>query len=197
MASRCVMAPLSNANSRQSPRTIQRAGVLVAALLMTAPEAHAGLFDFLFGRHDAPPQISAPPPSVNRFRRPIVSSFRRKARSEAAHMPVKESRSRSVALCCKDGGDPMAAILEDPTLRPGDAVMTERGMTIFEGSGAATRHLPEDLVPLSKASKVSSKDRARVAALVSPVQTPADDTSRSHRASRNTPNAATQKVAKE
>jgi hypothetical protein len=192
------MARLPNTRYRRCPRVIQRAGVLVAALLMTAPEAHAGLFDFLFGRHDAPaPQISAPPPSVNRFRRPIVSSFRRKARSEAAHMPVKESRSRSVALCCKDGGDPMAAVLEDSTLRAGDAVMTERGMTIFEGSGAATRHLPEDLVPLSKASKVSSKDRARVAALVSPIQRPADDTSRSNRAPGNTPNAATQKVAKE
>jgi hypothetical protein len=192
------MAPLSNANSRQSPRTIQRAGVLVAALLMTAPEAHAGLFDFLFGRHDAPiPQISAPPQSVNSFRRPFVSSFRRKARTEAAYKPVNESRSRSVALCCKDGGDPMAAILEDPTLRAGDAVMTERGMTIFEGSGAATRHQPEDFVALSKASKVSSKNRAHVAALVPPVHTPADDTARSKRASGNTPNAATQKVAKE
>jgi hypothetical protein len=110
---------------------------------------------------------------------------------------VKESRSRSVALCCKDGGDPMAAILEDPTLRAGDAVMTERGMTIFEGSGAATRHQPTDFVPLSKASKVSSKERARVAALVPPVRTPADGTSRSIRASGSTPKAATQKVAKE
>jgi hypothetical protein len=165
---------------------------------MTAPEAHAGLFDFLFGRHDAPaPQISAPPPSVNSFRRPIVSSFRRKARSEVAHKPVKESRSRSVALCCKDGGDPMAAILEDPTLRAGDAVMTEQGMTIFEGSGGATRHQLADFVPLSKASKVSSNTRARVTALVPPVQTPADGTSRSIGASGSTHNAPTQKVAKE
>jgi hypothetical protein len=192
------MAPLPNTSSCRCPRVIQCAGVLVASLLMTAPEAHAGLFDFLFGHHDAPaPQISAPPPSVKSFRRPIVSSFRRKARSDAAHRPVKESRSGSVALCCKDGGDPMAAILEDPTLRAGDAVMTERGMTIFEGSGAATRHQPADFVPLSKASKVSSNKRARVAALVPPGPTMVDDPSRSIRTADHTPNFATQKIAKE
>jgi hypothetical protein len=174
-----------------SARVTQRAWVFVAALLMTAPEAHGGLFDFLFGRHETSAlQISAPPPSVSSFRR-------RKARSEAAQKPVKERRRGSVALCCKDGGDPMAAILEDVTLRAGDAVMTERGMAIFEGSGAATRHQPADFVPLSEASIVSAKDRAHLAALVSPVRTPANDTSGIIRASGSTPNAATQKVAKE
>jgi hypothetical protein len=46
-----------------------------------------------------------------------------------------------------------------------DAVMTEQGMTIFEGSGGATRHQPADFVPLSKASTVSSNTRARVTGL--------------------------------
>jgi hypothetical protein len=81
---------------------------------MTIPEAHAGLFDFLFG-HYAVPQMPAPLPRV-------VSRFRRKVRREVVVKSVKEVRSRSnMAFGCKDGGDPMNALLNDPTLRDGDA----------------------------------------------------------------------------
>lgn len=41
------------------------------------------------------------------------------------------------AICCKDGEDPAKAILADPTLRPGDAYMTEKGLRIFSGRAHA------------------------------------------------------------
>jgi hypothetical protein len=149
---------------------IARASRCVAAataiLLMFTPKAQAGFLDFLFG-HEAAQTYQSPAPQAPvgdhnsgyvrpRLGRPM-SEPRRSTGASAAH--------RVIALCCKDGGDPMAALMSDPTLRDGDAVMTPQGMTVFEGATTTRLHLPEDFVAIRKATNLPLKNRARVAAV--------------------------------
>jgi hypothetical protein len=144
---------------------------VTASMLMFTSTAHAGLLDFLFGHQaDQTYQSAAPPAPTGdhnsghvrpRLARP-VSEPRRSTGAAESH--------RVVALCCKDGGDPMLALLSDPTLRDGDAVMTPQGMTIFEGATATHLHHPEDFVAIGKATGLPLKNRARVAAVSENVQ---------------------------
>jgi hypothetical protein len=139
---------------------------VTATLLMFTPAAQAGFLDFLFGQQAAQTSQSAAPQAPAgdynsgyvrpRLGRP-VSGPRRSNGASAAH--------RVIALCCKDGGDPMAALMSDPTLRDGDAVMTPQGMAIFEGAVATRFHHPEDFVAIGKATGLPLKNRARVAAV--------------------------------
>jgi hypothetical protein len=131
-------------------------------LLATVPEAHAGFLDFLFG-HPAPIPGSSelPPPSRGEFSHGPV--FRHKS---AAHHPSAAPRLK-VASCCKDGSDPINALMNDPTLRKGDAVMMAQGMMIFEGSSNESVHQPSDFVIVPKAVSLSSKERGRIMAVSS------------------------------
>jgi hypothetical protein len=143
---------------RLLPRTYQRAAIVMIVSLTPLPEAHAGLLDFLFGHQAAPAHrwIELPPPSVGSYRRAAI--FRRKS---AVH---RQSGSRlQTASCCRDGGDPVTALMNDPTLRKGDAVMMTQGLMIFEGSNIETPHQPADFVGVLTAS-LSSKKRARILA---------------------------------
>jgi hypothetical protein len=151
--------------SRHGPspvtRMSQRMAIVAVVLLTTLPEAHAGFLDFLFGR-------SAPMPSPSELPSPAAGGF--------SHGPVfrhkgvahHQSAARpKTASCCKDGGDPIAAILNDPTLRKGDAVMMAQGMMIFEGSSSETPHQLSDFVAVPRAVSLSSKDRGRILAVSS------------------------------
>jgi hypothetical protein len=144
-------------------RVFQRLALVAGVLLATLPEAHAGFLDFLFG-HPAPAPVQSPselaPPSGGKFsRRPV---FRHKS---AANHP--SAARMKAALCCKDGSDPINAVMNDPTLRKGDAVMLSQGMMVFEGSGNESVHHPSDFVVVPKAVSLSSKDRGRIMAVSS------------------------------
>ncbi len=142
--------------------------IVAGVLLTTLPEAHAGFLDFLFG-HPAPvPGPSElPPPSAGEFSRGPV--FRHKS---AAH---HQSATRlKAAPCCKDGSDPINALMNDPTLRKGDAVMMAQGMMIFEGSSNESVHQSSDFVAVPKAVSLSLKDRGRIMAVSSNRALPAE-----------------------
>jgi hypothetical protein len=62
------------------------------------------------------------------------------------------------------------AIMNDPTLRKGDAVMTNRGMMVYEGASGEAGHQADDFVALSKAVGLSKFDRARISAVSSKPQ---------------------------
>ena len=138
-----------------------------AALLMFIPMAHAGLLDFLFGHQTtATDQPVASPAPVGEHARPRLGGpASAPRRSTGASQP-----HRVVALCCKDGGDPMVALMSDSTLRHGDAVMIPQGMAIFEGATATRLHHSEDFVAIENATSLPLKNRARIAAVIENVQ---------------------------
>jgi len=147
-------------------RACQRAAIVTILSLATLPEAHAGLLDFLFGYSAAPAPrwIELRPLSGDSYRRAPI--FRRK--STVHHQSASRPQT---AFCCKDGSDPITALMNDPTLRKGDAVMMAEGMMIFEGSNNETSHQPADFVAVPKAS-LSSKERAAWRAPEEMPQTP-------------------------
>jgi hypothetical protein len=142
---------------------------ITATLLMLTAPAHAGLLDFLFGHQaDQTHQSAAAPAPAGdsehmrpRLSRPI-SAPRRLTGASGSH--------RVVALCCKNGSDPMVALMSDPTLRDGDAVMTPQGLTIFEGPTTTRLHHQEDFVAIGKATHLPLNNRARLAAVGTSVQ---------------------------
>jgi hypothetical protein len=139
----------------------QRMAIVAGVLLATLPEAHAGLLDFLFG-HPAPVlgPSELPPPAASGF--PQGPVFRHKSAAHHSSAP-----HLNAATCCKGGGDPIDALMNDPTLRKGDAVMMTQGMMIYEGSGNETLHRPSDFVVVPKAMSLSAKDRGRIVAVSS------------------------------
>jgi hypothetical protein len=143
---------------------LQRVSVVCIALSATTPSAQAGFLDFLFGRQEAPAApvyVPAGPTIRHEFRAPVLR------RKHVAHQAASQQKT---ALCCKEGGDPMVAIMNDPTLRRGDAVMTNRGMMVYEGASGETGHQGDDFVALSRAASLSKFDRARISAVSSKPQ---------------------------
>lgn len=62
---------------------------------------------------------------------------------------------------------PSAALLKDPTLRPGDIVVLPDGAHVFKGT-AGKRHTMRDFEEVSRSALVDRKTRARLAAMVAP-----------------------------
>lgn len=62
---------------------------------------------------------------------------------------------------------PTAALLKDPTLRPGDIVVLPGGAHVFKGT-AGKRHALRDFEEVSRSALVDRKTRARLAAMVAP-----------------------------
>ncbi|MBX9740259.1 MAG: hypothetical protein K2X62_09315 [Beijerinckiaceae bacterium] len=140
----------------------------LAVVAGSAGAVQAGFLDTLFGSprgavyHNAPPSYDnygydyySGPYGEQRSRRRAVQSAP-KPRREAA--PVK-----SEAICCKNGEDPMKALMMDTTLVAGDVVMTPEGMRTFTGSRAP--HSAEDFVDLSKSRLVSKNQRRQLMAM--------------------------------
>jgi hypothetical protein len=124
------------------------------------PVAKAGFLDFLFA---AP----APQPVATGVAKPLPASPQEATREVAQPTKTRTASAKPVnsALCCKNGEDPRAAIMADPTLRPGDAVVTRNGILIFRGTAGATQHNRTDFVPLAQAEQVPSDRRAQLQVL--------------------------------
>jgi hypothetical protein len=168
-----TMSKTAKANSKLA-RASQCVAMIIAALLMIVPEAHAGLLDFLFGRQAPSVSQIAPIPAagnISEQRRPLVA---RPVNERRRQIIASKPRS-NIALCCKDGGDPMVALMSDPTLRDGDAVVTPRGVTIFEGRRGAPLHQPEDFVAVQKASSLSLGERLRISNIANNIEIQTDD----------------------
>lgn len=78
--------------------------------------------------------------------RPLTVRPRRQPRLAVAAVPVKPEK---------------VAILEDPTLRRGDAVMTANGLRIFVGSSASL-HTSDDFVALANSGRDVSKTTVKI-----------------------------------
>ncbi len=141
-------------------RTTTRVAAIVATAcavtLSMADQASArddGVLEFFtsaFGGAGAG-AVAGPPRSVDDqpYRvRPLTVRPRRVPRLAFAAVPVKPEK---------------VSILEDTTLRRGDAVMTEKGMRIFVGSSAGP-HTREDFVDLARSDRLVSKTTEKVLA---------------------------------
>jgi hypothetical protein len=149
------------------------AGALGLTLLAgTAGSVQAGLLDALFGggRSYGPPVYAEPPPYgqsyVPRYYDEDVPRPRRRSRGERA--PASDTNIEvppvlQGATCCKNGEDPMRALLNDDTLMRGDVVMTPDGLRTFVGSRAP--HAARDFQPVGKSTKISSTRRKELLAL--------------------------------
>ncbi len=126
--------------------------------------AHAGFFDFLFGQpfqsqavrpYEAyPGQWGADP----RFRLHANRGFHRHE-----HRPTARRKLTAVGETDHPGRPP-ADIMDDDSLRSGDAVMTASGLRIFIGS-SGNHHAPRDFRKLSEIKGFSKRERKTLAAL--------------------------------
>jgi hypothetical protein len=149
----------------------KRRGVLVAVVTVGLVQtiafpsiARAGFFDFLFGQpfqnpairpYEAyPGQWDADP----RFRRHADRGFR-------GH-EHKLTPRRKIVVADNHAVEPLAPtdLMDDESLRRGDAVMTANGIRIFMGS-SGTPHAPRDFSKLSEIKGFSKNERKALAAL--------------------------------
>jgi hypothetical protein len=120
--------------------------------------ARAGFFDFLFGPFQT--QAVRPYDAYPGFRRHADRGFHRHGHRVAAHRK----------LIAADGTDhperPLAPtdLMDDDSLRRGDAVMTPTGIRIFIGS-SGNHHDPEDFRKPSEIKGLSKVERKALAAL--------------------------------
>jgi hypothetical protein len=139
----------------------------LASLAAMVPPASAGFLDFLFKSSSqsviAPPNPSVPFVQPYATQTPVTGP--RLARPPVPHRtPATQVYSGKTKgdPCCKFGEDPVAFLMHDATLRPGDAVMTRDGIRIFEGPVSA-HHVRDDFSPLATAKNVESSTRAELA----------------------------------
>ncbi len=129
--------------------------------------AHAGFFDFLFGQ---PFQAPAARPYEGYFggmpgHWGADPGFRRRAdRGFQRHGHKVSARRKMVADNHPVGQLAPTDLMDDDSLRPGDAVMTPTGMRIFIGS-SASHHAPEDFRKPFEIKGLSKVERKALAAL--------------------------------
>lgn len=159
-------------------RTRGRALLMAAAgCLIAMPSAGVlaqdggDFFQRLFGV--APRPVEAVAPSAGPGASPYRSRRRaavRRPRSRYAALGQGEPLSlritdRQAPLDMKAG--PVAALMKDETLRPGDIVILKTGARVFTGEREKTHDLA-DFEPVDRSSLVSRKTRALLAAMIAP-----------------------------
>ena len=142
-----------------------RFGMVIAAVAVSVGQgiafpsrADAGFFDFLFG---PPPQTRAVEPYYpypGHFRRHADRGFHRHAHRLAARVKLVVADRHPVR--------PLGPvdIMDDDSLKRGDAVMTQAGIRIFVGY-SSSHHEPEDFRRISEIKKLSRRERSALAAL--------------------------------
>lgn len=138
---------------------------MLAALFAPMP-AHAGFLDFLFDPKAPIWNPFAPEPEKARPA-PRAAPVRKKKPAQSATRTlrlVEKSRPSGLPLASRD-------LMDDKSLRGGDAVMTPNGIRIFTGP-AGPRHRPENFVKLDEIKGLSKRERAALAALEARVPRP-------------------------
>jgi hypothetical protein len=118
--------------------------------------AHAGFFDFLFGQFfgGMPGHWGTAPG----FRGHAYPSFHRHRHKLSAHRKTIVADNHPV------GPVPPTDLMDDDSLRRGDAVMTPSGIRIFVGS-SGDHHEPEDFRKPSEVKGLPKVERKALAAL--------------------------------
>ena len=127
-------------------------GVL-AGLAVAPSGAQAGFLDQLFGVFQAP--VPAAPPSYDYGRAPSTLP---------SHYEHRHVRKRVAVVSDKPVLQKTTALMEDRTLRQGDAVMLKDGLHVYAGPEAST-HDRDQFVPLDQARHVPQKERTELALL--------------------------------
>jgi len=138
-------------------KTIMRAGLFgLAALGLTATSAQAGFFDLFFQQ---PQRQSAPTTYYDYGGAPLDEQAPVIRRVPAAP-------HRRITVLNKDRGDltlpkgpHSEELLDDNTLRDGDAVMTEKGVRIYAGSSRGKK----DFVRLAETKGLSAQETSQLA----------------------------------
>jgi hypothetical protein len=147
-------------------RRVAIAAVTVGLGIAFPSLAHAGFFDFLFGLVERP----AVRPYGGYFggmpgHWGADPGFRRRADSFRRH-GHKLSLRRKLVVADDHPVGPLAPtdLMDDESLRPGDAVMTASGIRIFIGS-SGDHHEPEDFRKPSEIKGLPKRERKALAAL--------------------------------
>jgi hypothetical protein len=132
--------------------------VLVAAVSAPAP-ASAGFFDFLFNPKAQFWNPFAPQPEP-------VQPIQRAAPVRKRKPPHLANRTMQLVEKTRPSGLPAASreIMDDRSLRDGDAVMTPSGIRIFIGP-RGERHRPENFARLGEIKGLGKYERAALAAI--------------------------------
>jgi hypothetical protein len=151
-----------------------RAGLLtgalgIAMLAATAGGVQAGWLDALFGGARSPAPAPYDMPSsyfAPRYLDEEVPRPRRRSRDDrapASDTIIEVPPVLQGATCCKNGEDPMRALLADDTLMRGDVVMTPDGLRSFIGARAP--HSVRDFQPVGRSTSISATRRKELLAL--------------------------------
>ena len=140
--------------------------IAATAVVLGAAPARADFLDFLFA-HGAPQVRTAPPPPVYFPPAPAPRverlDVRREPPARRPERPITGGVTRTAAalkeILRKSG--PMAAFEKDPTLRFGDIVVTNEGISVFQGD-AIGLHEADQFFPLAVSAY---RDRPELVAL--------------------------------
>lgn len=133
-----------------------------AALALTLPAtpAEAGFFDFLFQPQPAPAFPSPGPLPGD----PNYVHLRRKAKPISLHRAKPAAEKLRVAKGSFGPPLPGPGLMDDDSLREGDAVMTQSGIRVFMG-GSSRRHRAEDFASLSDIKSIPKQARNALLAI--------------------------------
>ncbi|WP_375462507.1 hypothetical protein [uncultured Methylobacterium sp.] len=144
-------------------------GLLVGTAQVQAAEL--GFFEALFGVRPAP-QAAPPNQAVyaGEQRRHTRRAYHPRPRARYAALPGSEPlkvriTDRQTPLDMKAG--PVAALMKDETLRPGDIVVLSTGARVFTGDPDAA-HAMRDFVPVEGSGYLDRATRRQLAALMAP-----------------------------
>jgi hypothetical protein len=138
-------------------RGVAIAAVTVALGISFPSIGHAGFFDFLFGQLFQG-RAFRPYDAYPGFRRHADRGFHRHGHKLSARPKLVVADNHPV------GPVPPTDLMDDDSLRPGDAVMTASGIRIFIGS-SGDHHEPEDFRKPSEIKGLPKRERKALAAL--------------------------------
>ena len=147
---------------------IRRGGAIAVTLAsgIAFPSiAHAGFFDFLFGQPERP-AVRPYEPYPNGLPYWGTEGFRRRADRGFHRHGHKLMGRRKVVVADNHPVGPLAPtdLMDDDSLRPGDAVVTPSGIRIFIGS-SGSHHGSEDFRKPSDIKGLPKRERKALAAL--------------------------------
>lgn len=152
----------------RAARVLTGSALLAALALLASPDpANAGFFDFLF-QPQPPPGTYMPLPRAmyehHRFRQHHASGGGR--RRAPKQVVLRRPKWDEKETCCRgrEASRPAPVLLDDDTLREGDAVMTHYGIKVFTGD-AGPHHQIDDFILASQAGHISKRARKALLAM--------------------------------
>ncbi len=126
---------------------------VVAGLATASTGAQAGFLEQLFSGF----QVQAPAPQPSYDYNPVPRAFR---------VPYQAHRVRRHVASVSDKPvlQKTTGLMDDKTLRPGDAVMMADGLHVYAGHESST-HERDEFVRLDEARHLSDKERVRLASM--------------------------------